>query len=162
VRAGALDAGEIEALILRDAAGAAAGADAGADAAAGVAGEAGAAARGSAAGSLVSGFAAGAGAADAVDTSSPSAAMIAIGVLTATSCAPPGTRIFARMPSSIASTSIVALSVSISASTSPDLTVSPSAFNHLARLPFSIVGDSAGIRTCTGIDCLPESKVGSI
>ena len=47
----------------------------------------------------------------------------------------------------VASTSMVALSVSISAITSPDLMVSPSFFNHFARLPFSIVGDSAGIKT---------------
>ncbi len=55
------------------------------------------------------------------------------------------------VPSSTASTSIVALSVSISAITSPDLTLSPSFFSHLARLPFSIVGDSAGIRMLIGI-----------
>ncbi len=78
---------------------------------------------------------------------SPSARIIAIGVLTATSAVPSGTRILPSVPSSVASTSIVALSVSISAMTSPDLMVSPSFFSHLARLPFSIVGDSAGIRT---------------
>ena len=79
--------------------------------------------------------------------SSPSARIIAIGVLTATSLVPSGTRILPSVPSSTASTSMVALSVSISAITSPDLTVSPSFFSHLARLPFSIVGESAGIRT---------------
>src|SRR5215831_1645502 len=46
---------------------------------------------------------------------------------------------------------MVALSVSISAITSPDLTLSPSFFSHLARLPFSIVGDSAGIRMLMGM-----------
>ena len=51
----------------------------------------------------------------------------------------------------IASTSIVALSVSISAMTSPGLTVSPSFFSHLARLPFSMVGERAGIRMLVGI-----------
>src|SRR5207248_3205161 len=46
---------------------------------------------------------------------------------------------------------MVALSVSISAITSPGFTVSPSFFSHLARLPFSIVGESAGIRMLIGI-----------
>ena len=55
------------------------------------------------------------------------------------------------VPSSTASTSIVALSVSISAITSPDLIVSPSAFSHLARVPSSIVGDRAGIRIFVGM-----------
>jgi len=41
---------------------------------------------------------------------------------------------------------LVALSVSISAITSPDFTWSPSFFSHLERLPFSMVGDSAGIK----------------
>jgi hypothetical protein len=57
----------------------------------------------------------------------------------------------ASVPSSIASYSIVALSVSISAITSPGLTLSPSFLSHLARLPFSIVGDSAGMRILTGM-----------
>ena len=48
------------------------------------------------------------------------------------------------VPSSIASTSMVALSVSISAITSPGLTGSPSFFSHLARLPRSMVGDKRG------------------
>src|SRR5580693_5242574 len=51
----------------------------------------------------------------------------------------------------MASYSIVALSVSISAITSPVLTASPSFLSHLARLPFSIVGDSAGMRMLMGI-----------
>src|ERR1700691_2041213 len=76
---------------------------------------------------------------------------MAIGVLTATSAVPSGTRILPSVPSSTASTSIVALSVSISAITSPDLTVSPSFLSHLERLPFSIVGDNAGIKTSVGI-----------
>src|SRR6202008_4438771 len=46
---------------------------------------------------------------------------------------------------------MVALSVSISAITSPGFTGSPSFFSHLARLPFSIVGDSAGIRILIGM-----------
>ncbi len=77
--------------------------------------------------------------------------MMAIGVFTATSAVPSGTRILPSVPSSVASTSMVALSVSISAMMSPDLTVSPSFFSHLARLPFSIVGDSAGMRMSIGM-----------
>ena len=72
--------------------------------------------------------------------------MIAMGVLTATFSVPSGTRMRASVPSSTASTSIVALSVSISAITSPDLTLSPSFFSHLASVPCSMVGDRAGIR----------------
>src|SRR3954468_12602277 len=73
--------------------------------------------------------------------------------LTATSWVPSGTTILASTPSSMDSYSIVALSVSISASTSPALTLSPSFLSHLARLPFSIVGDSAGIRILIGMTC---------
>src|SRR6202043_3296730 len=58
-------------------------------------------------------------------TSSPFSAITAIGVLTATWSVPSGITIFASTPSSTASTSIVALSVSISASTSPARTGSP-------------------------------------
>jgi hypothetical protein len=83
--------------------------------------------------------------------SSPSAAISAMSSLTGTSAVPSGTTILARMPSSTASTSMVALSVSISAITSPDFTVSPSFFSHLARLPFSMVGDRAGIRILMGM-----------
>ena len=50
------------------------------------------------------------------------------------------------MPSSTASNSIVALSVSISAIISPADTLSPSFTSHLASLPSSIVGDNAGIK----------------
>src|SRR6266403_1968849 len=73
---------------------------------------------------------------------SPSARMVAIGVLTATSAVPSGISILPSVPSSVASTSMVALSVSISAITSPDLIASPSFFSHFERLPFSMVGDS--------------------
>src|SRR6266542_4209143 len=86
------------------------------------------------------------------EASSPSPRIMAIGVLTATSLVPSGTKILPRVPSS---TSMVALSVSISAITSPDLTESPSFLCHLARLPFSMVGESAGIRTGVGIDASP-------
>src|SRR3984893_8193909 len=85
--------------------------------------------------------------------SSPSSAITAIGVLTATLSVPPGTRIFASVPSSTASTSIVALSVSISARTSPERTASPSFFSHFASLPCSIVGESAGMRMFVAIWC---------
>src|ERR1700686_4804327 len=54
-------------------------------------------------------------------------------------------------PSSTASYSMVALSVSISAITSPVLTASPSFLSHLERLPFSMVGDSAGMRMLIGM-----------
>src|SRR5262249_19821368 len=84
-------------------------------------------------------------------TSSPSSASTAMSALTGTSCVPSGTTILASVPASIASYSIVALSVSISAITSPGLTLSPSFLNHFVRLPFSMVGDSAGIRILTGM-----------
>src|SRR4051812_15693442 len=74
-----------------------------------------------------------------------------MGVLTFTPSVPPGMRILPSTPSSTASTSIVALSVSISASTSPDFTWSPTFFIHLDSLPCSIVGDRAGMRTFTAI-----------
>src|SRR6202034_801841 len=86
-----------------------------------------------------------------LSASSPSPRIMAIGVLTATSLVPSGTRILPSVPSSTASTSMVALSVSISAITSPDLTLSPSFLSHLARLPFSMVGERAGINTSVGM-----------
>src|SRR5262245_36096000 len=72
------------------------------------------------------------------------------------SWAPSGTRILPMVPWSIASTSMVALSVSISAITSPDLTASPSFLSHFARFPFSMVGDNAGISTCVGMAAVTE------
>src|SRR5690242_14717393 len=69
-----------------------------------------------------------------------------MGVLTATFSEPASTRILPSVPSSTASISMVALSVSISAMTSPLLMASPSFFSHLASLPSVMVGDSAGIR----------------
>jgi len=71
--------------------------------------------------------------------------------LTGTSAVPSGTTILANVPSSIASYSMVALSVSISAITSPALTLSPSCLSQRARLPFSMVGESAGMRMLTGM-----------
>ena len=99
-------------------------------------------------------FAAGGGVfaeAPAAFTSSPSPANTAMTEFTATSCVPSATTILASVPSSTASTSMVALSVSISAMTSPDLILSPSFLSQRARLPFSIVGDSAGMRMLVGM-----------
>ncbi len=90
------------------------------------------------------GAAAGAGA-GAGAAASPSPAISAITAPTATSSVPAGTRIFSSTPSSMASNSIVALSVSISAMISPGSIRSPSALSHLASVPCSIVGESAGI-----------------
>src|SRR3546814_4674959 len=55
---------------------------------------------------------------------------------------------------------IVALSVSISARISPDLTVSPSLTSHFASVPSSIVGDSAGIFNSMAISILLHQHVG--
>ena len=77
---------------------------------------------------------------------SPSSINIAIGLLTLIPSEPSETSIFSMVPSSTASNSIVALSVSISARISPAETVSPSLTNHFANVPSSIVGDSAGIK----------------
>src|SRR5215469_10988086 len=74
-----------------------------------------------------------------------------MGWLTFTFSLPAGTRILPILPSSTASNSIVALSVSISARMVPDLTVSPSFTSHLASLPSSMVGESAGIRILVAI-----------
>src|SRR5262245_22108954 len=79
-----------------------------------------------------------------------------MGVLTFTPSVPAGTRICARRPSSTASTSIVALSVSISAMTSPALTTSPWFFSHFASLPSVMVGESAGIRISVLISRSPS------
>src|SRR6201999_2448112 len=57
---------------------------------------------------------------------SPSPISVAIGALTFTPSVPAATRIFPILPSSTASNSIVALSVLISATMAPDLTVWPS------------------------------------
>src|SRR5580658_2052353 len=105
----------------------------------------------SATGAGVEGASAGGAAFAAWSTLSPSPAITAIATLTATFSVPSGTRIRASVPSSTASTSIVALSVSISASTSPALTVSPTCLCHLVILPSVMVGDSAGISTAVVI-----------
>lgn len=70
---------------------------------------------------------------------------IATGVPTATFAVPAGARILARKPSSIVSISMVALSVSMSASTSPVFTASPSCFFQADTVPSTMVGLSAGM-----------------
>ena len=69
----------------------------------------------------------------------------AIGVLTFTPSVPSATNNRPILPSSTASTSIVALSVSISAIKSPDEIESPSFTSHFDKVPSSIVGLRAGI-----------------
>ena len=81
----------------------------------------------------------------------PPPSSTAIGVLTFTPSVPSATSSLDTLPSSAASTSMVALSVSISAMMSPGLMVWPSLTSHLASLPSSMVGDSAGIRISVGI-----------
>jgi hypothetical protein len=76
---------------------------------------------------------------------------MAMGLLTFTPSVPSAIRILPIMPSSTASNSIVALSVSISARMSPAETVSPSFTSHLASVPSSIVGESAGMRISVAI-----------
>src|SRR5262245_41522386 len=87
----------------------------------------------------------------AVAAVSPSNSSVAIGVLTFTPSVPSATNSLETLPSSTASTSMVALSVSISAMMSPGFTCWPSATSHLASLPSSMVGDRAGIRICVGM-----------
>src|SRR5262245_20965398 len=77
-----------------------------------------------------------------------------MGVLTLTPSVPSAISSFDTLPSSTASTSMVALSVSISAMMSPGLMVWPSLTSHLASLPSSMVGDSAGIRISVDIGVL--------
>ena len=105
-------------------------------------------------GAVVTAFAAG-----AAPALSPSASSVAIGVLTLTPSVPSETSSLPTLPSSTASTSIVALSVSISAMMSPALTVWPSLTSHLASLPSSMVGESAGIRISVGMSVsLPDKS----
>src|SRR5687767_12551964 len=58
---------------------------------------------------------------------------------------------FRSMPSPRATSSMIALSVSTSASTSPLFTASPSAFAHFTRRPSSIVGERASMNTLVAI-----------
>ena len=82
---------------------------------------------------------------------SPSASIVAIGLFTFTFSLPSATIIWPITPSSTASNSIVALSVSISAMISPAATTSPSLTIHFANVPSSIVGERAGIRISIAI-----------
>src|SRR5690606_35468330 len=92
------------------------------------------------------------GADDAIESAlSPSSRRTAIRVLTLTFSVPAATSSLPITPSSTASTSMVALSVSISAITSPEATLSPSFFSHLLSVPSSMVGERAGIRISIGI-----------
>ena len=88
-------------------------------------------------------------------TFSPGSTSTAMVSFTFTPWVPSATRILPSMPSSTASTSMVALSVSISAMMSPDLTWSPSFFSQRASVPSVMVGESAGIRMLVAIDPAP-------
>ena len=81
-----------------------------------------------------------------------------MGVLIATFSLPSSTKILANVPSFTASTSIVALSVSISQITSPTATVSPTCFTHRAKVPSVMVGDSAGMVMVVAMVCLPSAS----
>src|SRR5215813_1403765 len=83
-----------------------------------------------------------------------------IGVFTFTPSAPSSTTICATVPSSTASTSMVALSVSISQITCPAFTTSPTLTCHFASLPSVMVGDRAGIRTGIDMASGPDQHVG--
>ena len=78
-------------------------------------------------------------------TSPLSPDIVAMTVPTGTACVPSSTTNWVTTPSSTASTSIVALSVSISAITSPERISSPIFTSHLDNIPSVIVGDNAGI-----------------
>jgi hypothetical protein len=110
-------------------------------------------------GAAGAGFAgAGAAAGAAVGTASPCSTRIAIGSFTFTPSVPSATRILPSTPSSTASTSIVALSVSISAITSPARTSSPSFFSQRDNVPSVIVGESAGIRMLVAMCRSPQTS----
>ena len=81
------------------------------------------------------------------ETSAASSTMTPRTVPTGRSCAPLGWEIFARKPSSMDSSAMVALSVSMSATTSPAAIASPSLIFHSAMFPWVIVGESAGMRS---------------
>ena len=100
-----------------------------------------------------SAFFAGAGAAAfgaGVSTFSPSLPIAQSGSPMAT-CEPSAAKIFSSLPSKKLSSSIVALSVSTSASMSPDFTSSPSFFSHLTSVPTVMVSLSFGISMMLGI-----------
>ena len=113
----------------------------------------GAAVRASTSSSSVAGDAveAGAAAATSSDTSSSVAAITAITSPTGAAC-PSLSRMARNTPSPRATSSMVALSVSISASRSPAATWSPSALSHLTTCPSSMVGERASMCTLVAID----------
>ena len=78
----------------------------------------------------------------------------AMGSFTLIFSTPSFTRIFFKVPSSELSNSIIALSVSISASKSPAFILSPSLTNHFDNLPSDIVGESAGINISVDISLI--------
>ena len=110
---------------------------------------AGAAAAGAAAAGAA-GAAAGAAAPAASGTASPAAPIQAITLLQG-AVSPSGSRIFSRVPSSSASTSLVSLSVATENRISPFLTVSPSLNFHSSMVPSVMVRPSLGIRTSVAI-----------
>ena len=78
---------------------------------------------------------------------SVSSSRMAIGVLTLMPAVPAGTRMRSTRPSALASISMVALAVAISASTSPTATLCPSATCQRSMRPSAMEGTSRGIRT---------------
>src|SRR5688572_13358429 len=142
---------------------------AGAEGAAGAAGAEGAVGAGGAAGAVGAG-AAGAGAcafsaggdegaavgASAINDAMSSSGAAITPIREPTGEVPPSSRRrFRNTPSPRATSSMMALSVSTSARTSPLLTASFSAFNHFTRRPSSIVGESASIKTFVAIGSRP-------
>lgn len=92
--------------------------------------------------------------------SSPSPASTAMMVPTATAL-PSSTASLAMVPSSKDWSSIVALSVSMSAITSPEETASPSLTYHFTTVPCSIVSDKRGMVISIGMGGASERKANS-
>jgi hypothetical protein len=110
------------------------------------------------------GFAAGAGAAAGAGLAAARLEMSSAGsaitpIISPTGTVPPSsTTILRSTPAPKASISTFALSVSISAITSPPLTVSPSFFSHLMTLPVSMASDSFGMNTLVIMRCTPAGS----
>ena len=66
-------------------------------------------------------------------------------------CLPSGHNRLAMVPSSNAACSMVALSVSMSAITCPEVTLSPTLTCHLTTVPCSMVSESRGMVTLMGM-----------
>ena len=90
----------------------------------------------------------------AASGSSPGAPVTAMGVNTSAK-APSSRMIFRRVPSSVASTGMVVLSVLISKSTSPFFTFSPTCLCHLTSWPSSMLKPSLGMMTTSAIAMPP-------